>query len=144
MFLLICSEDPEVSCPEAWRSKRQGATASSTGEAEIVAVSEALKQAGLPCQSTLQEWFKDVHLIVFGDAVVSERCVLSGWSKAMKYLRKHQRVSLSQLKEMFDRSDITYQHIESSRNPSDMMTKALDRQLHEQHCKTTGIHLYPI
>ena len=80
---------------------------------------------------------------MFGDAVVSERCVLSGWSKAMQYLRKHQRVSLSQLTEMFDREDIDYEHIESSKNPSDMMTKALENILHERHCETIGVQFYP-
>ena len=43
--LYIASEDESTWCPIIWWSKRQGATAWSSGEAELVALSEAVRPA---------------------------------------------------------------------------------------------------
>ena len=75
----------------------------------------------------------------------SEACrmaVVKGSSGALRYMRKHQFVSLSLVADLFEKSTgNTIARVESAENHSDLMTKILARVLHERHCIAIGIRI---
>ena len=129
--VLFLVSDDGMQCPIAWRSKKQSATAHSTAEAEIIAASDGLRWLLLPMAGTLDSIMGSalVSSVVLGDAMVAERCIKKGWSKALKHLRKCQRVSLCFLHDVFEdeSNGITFQHVSSEGNTSDAMTNALPK-----------------
>ena len=133
-------DDGGSSCLLAWLSKLQTAASASTGEAEIVATNDVMRRAVLPLQATMEAITGNViRAVVQGDASVAEACIRSGWSKALRYIRKHQRVSISVLHDMFQEDDCEYSHTASAENSADIHTKSLDRVLHERHSKFMGL-----
>ena len=133
-------DDCGSSCLLNWLSKLQTAVSSSTGEAEIVATSDVMRRSVLPLQTTLAAiQGHAVRAVVQGDASVAEACIRSGWSKALRYIRKHQRISICALHDMFMEDDVEYGHVDSTENSSDLLTKSLDRLLHLRHSKFMGM-----
>ena len=125
-----------------WQSKLQAATASSTGEAEIIAAAEALRRMVLPLQDTLEcMWGADQLLPpeLYSDASVAEAALRSGWSRNLRYLRKHQRVSICAVRDLLVTSTTAHRHVESKANVADVFTKCLPADAHWRHAATLGL-----
>ena len=134
------ADDGGSSCLLNWVSKLQTSTSASTGEAEIVATNDVMRRSVLPLQETISAISGHaIRAIVQGDASVAEACIRSGWSKALRYIRKHQRVSICALHDMFLRDDCEYAHTGSSDNSADILTKSLDKLLYLRHSSFMGL-----
>jgi len=70
MFLELRSRDGERSWPLSWRSKRQGSTATSTCEAEYIAMSTSARAEAIPMQIFLEAALgRRVDLVCFEDNI---------------------------------------------------------------------------
>ena len=140
--LFLADTAGEMKCLLSWRSKKQTVTAASTGEAEVVATHDASKAVLIPFVGTFDA-FMPLQGFMFGDASVAERCIKAGWSKNMRYVRKHQRVSISMLHDIFNEEEnhcqCYYRHVSSEKNTADTFTKALPAASFQKHASFLGI-----
>jgi len=125
-----------------WFATRMTIAATSSGEAETVATGLCLKRLALPLSGLIETLMTQATVVmrVRGDATVAERCVLSGRSKTLRYIRKVHRVSLHFCKQIFDIDGHEYEHVPSGENTSDVLTKPLPAEVHWKHCSTMGFH----
>ena len=138
--LFIMGTSCKMRCLIGWRSTKQSVTAFSTGEAEAVATAALVKTLLLPCMGTFDN-FMPLPALALGDAAVVERCLQAGWSKNMRYVRKHQRVSISLLHDIFHGGGAlaSFGHTSSEANVADMFTKALPVASFRKHVSFLGI-----
>ena len=97
---LCCGDD--VTMPIAWSSRKQGSTSSSTPEAEIVSMSVAVREDGIPLQQLFSELLgRPVRMVVMEDNEASITIVRKGYSPTLRYLSRVQRTSIGFLHEIF-------------------------------------------
>ena len=125
----------------AWKAKHQTGAVTATGAAEVTAGALGLKDIGLPLMSVLEMVFPQakVRLKMCGDAEVAEHVFAAGRSKALRYLRKHHRISIHFVYDVLNRDDSEYVHVGSKDNPSDIFTKPLPIAEHHAHVSTLGL-----
>ena len=120
------------------RSQRQDNTAKSTPEAEAVAGANCLQQS-LPLLAAAEEMFnQSMPLDLLTDNDAARAAFNQGYSRKLRYLKKHQRVSLGFVKDVLDRFGFTGR-VDSDRNNSDLHTKHLNKILFQRHCDDMGI-----
>ena len=130
------ASSPVVKAPLDFLGITQSATSRSTPEAEVVALSDLTFRQGLPAQETIAQCTGAVLPIVLGvDNTTSEHLVELGASRRLAYLKRHQRVSLSALKETFsgpaaEAAGNRIGHQASTRMPVDVITKPLGTEAH--------------
>ena len=114
--------------PLAWRSKRQGSTASSTPEAETISMPTGLMSEGLPMQDLFTAALgRTVHPRCLEDNTTAISAARAGYSPALRHLARTERISLGVLYESFVESgDCTLQYQISAEHKGDMFTKRLD------------------
>ena len=92
--------------PINWSSRRQGATAVNTADAELTAKSESVHQYGLPLTGMMESVTgRMIRLISYGDNDASLLAIRKGYSRRLAYLKKTQRVSIGSMHEIFYRED---------------------------------------
>ena len=132
LWIEVQSEDGQRCWPIAWRSKRQGSTASSTCEAEYISMATALKSEALP--------LLDLFTLTLGRSVVLEcredntQCIAaikSGYSPALRHLPRTERIALSVAHETFADPCCVLQYQESALHKGDVFTKRLSPALFE-------------
>ena len=102
MFLELRSKDGTRSWPLSWRSKRQGSTATSTCEAECIAMSTSTRAEAIPMQIFLEAALgRRVDLVCLEDNTQCLGAVKSGYSAALRSLPRTERISLPVAHEMF-------------------------------------------
>ena len=110
----------------AVQSKRQGATAQSTGEAEIVAVADGMRRMLLPVLMVFEFIFgsppKSTSLL--SDSTAAIGAVQNGYG-VMKYVKKTQRVSMGWISDVLEQKEISLGKVDGEDNTSDAMTKHL-------------------
>ena len=117
----------------AWAAKRQGCAAASTGEAEMVSISEATRKQTMPIVRLLEQIFgRAVAATMLTDSSAAAAAIEKGSSAAMRYLRKNQRVSMSCLKDYFTAGGVEVEKIDGERNLADIFTKPLDGRRFEE------------
>jgi len=125
-----------------WGSKRQGRASASTAEAELVALADAMMRSALPLASLLEQIF-GVPRVIIRQLTDSEACRLAvkkGSSGALRYIRKHQFISLSVVSDFFaPETGNELGRVDSNDNHSDFMTKGLPRPVHEKHSAAVGM-----
>ena len=110
-----------------------------------MATCDATKSVFLPILASIQQFMEDIRLHCLGGASVAERCMATGWSRAMRYLRKHQKVGLSFLKDVHfpdeDAPDkqMSDGHVSSADNVADCQTKALPWPSFAKHKAFMGV-----
>ncbi len=67
---------------------------------------------------------RPVQLQCLQDNVAAIRDMEVGYSKKLRYLRRHHRLSLGLLRDSLDREGVEGEHVVSAENTSDVMTKA--------------------
>ena len=111
----------------AWGSHRQGCTATSTAEAEVVALSEACRRNTLPIADLLEQALRrDIPTQVLTDSSAALAAVLKGSSTVMRHLRKNHRVSLSSTRDYVTELGVALEKVDGEDNWADVFTKALD------------------
>ena len=128
MFLELTSADGARSWPLSWRTKKQGSTASSTCEAEYIALSTCLKAEAMPMLDLLSAALgREVHLDAREDNTQCISAVRSGYSAALRHLPRTERIALSTCHEIFvedaARHSLNYERSETHKG--DVFTKRL-------------------
>ena len=144
MFLELRSADGARCWPLSWRSKRQGSTASSTCEAEYIALSACLKAEALPMLDRLREALgRDVHREPRGANAQRITAVQNGQCAAWRHLPRTERFSLSVCHEIFiddgERHSLNYEA--TAVHKGDIFTKKLQSASFEQAIERLGLRL---
>jgi len=128
LWVELVSADGLRTWPIAWRSKRQGSTASSTPEAETISMATGLKSEGLPMQDLFSAALgRTVHLRCLEDNTTAISAARAGYSPALRHLPRTERISVGVLYEVLvERGDCTLQYQASAEHKGDMFTKRLD------------------
>ena len=119
-----------------WASRKQNVVARSSGEAETVALNDALARvaganrglcaAGIPALDVFEKILgAKLKLRVFVDAAVSKAAAEKGTSTQMKYISKTQGVDLFWLRDIVQRLDVSLEKVDSASNLADLLTKPL-------------------
>ena len=125
-----------------WMSRKQQATAWSTGEAELVAMGEGMRPAlrnQLICEGVAG---RDIEHEARDDASATIGAVRKGYSP-MDYVEKTQRVLLGALHDLFEQKGMSLTKEPTATNAADVMTKALPREAHERHALSLGVGVSP-
>ena len=140
LWLEVVSSDASRCWPVSWRSKRQGSTASSTCEAEFIALSTALKSEVLPVLDLFETALRrDVHLDCLEDNTQCISAVQTGYSSALRHLPRTERISLSFAHGVFQEPKCHIHHQESSLHKGDVFTKRLDPAKYEPAVSRLGL-----
>ena len=119
-----------------WCARLQGATARNTTEAEIVSGADCLCRAALPLQDFVEDVEeRSVPLHCSVDNATALLDIQQGWSKALKYLRKHQRVSLGLMMETLELPGNSTSKENTEDNEADLLTKELGAVAHFRRCE---------
>ena len=109
----------------AWGARRQTCTASSTGEAEVVAANDLFKSFLFPLGALVDQVSGEEVLTAMGsDASVAISALTAGVS-TMRYLRKNHRISLAAVSDNLKMENVKLVKVDTESNASDIFTKAL-------------------
>lgn len=132
--------------PVSWRARRQTCAAASTGEAEVVALGEALRKMLGPTSSLLGQIQRhdgdDLCVPSGSDSAMALIAVDKGITPGMKYLRKNQRISIASLADCIASSGTHMLKVDSEVNIADLLTKALPIQRFEFLAELMGMRDY--
>ena len=132
--LELRSADDKRCWPLAWKSKRQGSTASSTCEVEMVSLATSLKAEVLPMMELLEQALcRPVRLRCLEDNTKCLQAAETGYSAALRHLPRTERISVGVVHETFsdkDLHELVYQ--ETFSHKGDMCTKRLDPNAFER------------
>jgi hypothetical protein len=111
----------------SWHSKRQCATSSSTAEAEIVSLSRFCRDLLLPSE-IMTDAIEGIEYRanVFEDNTSAIQIVKSGSSSALLFIKKHHRISISVLADVFSHQHRSLFHVSTDAQRADVFTKVLD------------------
>jgi len=143
LWLEVLSADRARSWPLAWRSKRQGSTASSTCEAETISMANGLKQEALPIldlfEAALQ---RPVRLLCLEDNTQCIDAARRGYSQALRHLSRTERISLGVLSEHFADQDERYrlEYQSTELHKGDVFTNRLEPAPFEDAVRRMGLH----
>ncbi|KAA8498460.1 Copia protein [Porphyridium purpureum] len=123
-----------------WSSGRQRRTATSTAEAELIAVHTAVQYRAFPLSVFLDEsqrsW-PDVKVYVDNETAL--KAIAKGWSDKMIHLHKMQGVSLKWLNEIVKDGLVVFEYVKSAENLADGFTKSLSADVFEKQRIGWGI-----
>ena len=115
-----------------WGAKKQGSTSRNTTEAELVATADVTQKAALPLSSLFEALLRrTVSVVLRNDNDTAVLDIERGYSRALAYMVKHQRLSLGALHEdlILDSSN-TIVRCNTLRMLADVLTKPLDHGRH--------------
>ncbi len=111
----------------SWHSQRQCATASSTAEAEIVSLSRFCRDLLLPTEIRMDAIEgSEMAVRVYEDNTATIQVVRDGTSSALLFVRKHHRISIGVLSDVFSHARRSPHHIETDHQRADVFTKVMD------------------
>ena len=138
-FLEVRGKDGR-SFPISWGSKKQGATALHTQEAEMVSMANCIRNELLPSQYLLQELLrKKVTAKVMEDNAATITAAMHGYSPSLRHLARSQRVSLGFVHEIVTRGEteedgnIQLEKAATEDHRGDLLTKELDVRKFDEH-----------
>ena len=106
LWLELRSADDKRCWPRAWKSKRQGSTASSTCEAEMISLARALKAEVLPMLELLEQALcRPVRLRCLEENTQCLQAAETGYSAALRHLPRTERISVDVIHETFSEKD---------------------------------------
>ena len=119
--------------PLSWGSKKQGATALHTAEAEMVSLASCLRSEAIPMQTLLQHFLRrPIDLDVMEDNAATIVAASRGYSPAMRHLTRSQRTSLGFVHDMISQKpnpgegSISIVKADTKEHRGDMFTKELE------------------
>jgi len=120
--------------PLAWGSKKQGGTARSTQEAEVISLDSCLATELIPAQILLQETLgRVVHARVMEDNSACITAIEKGYSPQLRHLSRQHKISLGHLKEIFNNDFDEQEHgkielykAKTEEHKGDLFTKELE------------------
>jgi hypothetical protein len=126
-----------------FHSKRQHSTSTSTAEAELVSLGEAVKSLLYPIHQLMEDILgRAVRAVTFEDNESCGKIVTAGVSVALRHVRKHHRLSIGFLNEVyFTDPNCQLAKVDTSRQRADGLTKSLspkDMQLARHQLSVCG------
>ena len=140
LWIEMQSADGKRCWPTAWRSKREGSTASSTGEAETLSMATALKSEALPLLGLFSEAVgRTVTIECRENNTQCISVVKSGYSAALRLRPRTERIAVGVVSETFatDACRVVYQ--ESALHKGNVFTKRLAPALFETAIERLGL-----
>ena len=133
-------QGPRSSFPIAVICKRQACVSHSTPEAEITAMSLALRNVGLPSMDIWNIVLPGARLLVREDNDVAVRVVQTGKNPTMRHMTRTHGVSVASLHELHVAGHFDISYVPSSLQAADIFTKsfAVPRQW-EAVCRLVNI-----
>lgn len=127
--------------PVSWCARRQTCAATSTGEAEVVALGEAFRKMLAPMSSLMSQVQRpDDEVNVLGsDSTTALIAVDKGVTPGIKYLRKNQRISIASLADGTASSQTSMMKVDNEVHVADLFTKALPLQRFEALVELMGM-----
>ena len=127
-WLELCSPKSGRTWPIAWSTCKQTATASSTCEAETVALSSGLRREALPAQELFKLMLgRYLTVSCRVDNLQAITAVTKGYSKKLRHISRTQRCAIGTVHEcIVDPSlFVTVEHVPTLEQKGDIFTKAL-------------------
>jgi len=122
----VTSKDGRSRFPLAWSSSRQTSTSTSTAESEIVSLSKATQSQLLPLEHLWDQLLqRPVRSVGREDNSAALAVIRSGFSTALRFLPKHQRVCVGLLSETWSAPHRSLTHATSAEQRADGLTKLL-------------------
>ena len=123
--------------PIAWSSKRQATVATSTTEAEYIALAEGCREA-----TWLRSLLKEMNYSQQGPTIL--HCDNQGSIQLAKNPGTHQRTKHIDIKhhlirEKIESEEVRVIYVETSRQEADILTKSLPRNLHKANTQAMGL-----
>ena len=116
---LLCLEGPHSFWPLSWRSKRQGAgaTSRSTTEAEVISLASGVFDA-LPTLEFIEKVYgREVELRCMQDNTAAIVICNQGYSPKLRHVSKHHRINLGSLYEVFSSGIAKLMYIKTFTKP---------------------------
>lgn len=134
----IQSQEGDTEGALSWQSKRQTVTSWSSGEAEVVALSESAKPALI--HQLLAEGVanRPIKLQFCDDSSACIGAVKKGFS-SMAYMEKTQKVRIGELHDIMNLPNVDLIKWPTDTNVADMFTKPLPREPFEKHRGFLGL-----
>ena len=136
----VTSTDGDTHGAISWQSKRQTATPWSSGEAEVVALSEAARPALIHQLITEGIRNQPTHVEFCDDSSACIGAVNKGFS-SMMYIEKTQKVRIGALHDIVNLDNVSLIKWPTESNVADPFTKPLDKDSFEKHRGLLGIGL---
>ena len=114
-----------------WCSRLQNNAAKSTGEAEITAINDLLCRSYLNLTYVFEYCFRLGRKRIHSDSAAAIGAVRNGVSVQMRYIRKHQKVSIAFLHDAVKNNEIEIVKAETNSHFVDSLTKPLNREKFE-------------
>jgi hypothetical protein len=125
-ILFITAHQGMTRMPLSWASGKQTRTASSTAEAELIALTRAAQNHLLPAEQLWDELLsRQIPSVTREDNAACLAIVASGFSAALRFLPKHQRLSVGVSSEICRASHRQITHATSKEQRADFLTKGL-------------------
>ena len=122
---LLCLEGPDSFWPLSWLSKKQGATARSTTEAEVISLATGVFDA-LPVLEFAERIFqRSIELRCMQDNTAVIAICNEGYPAKLRHVNKHHRINLSFLYEVFSSGEAKLLYVKSECQRADPFTKPL-------------------
>ena len=151
-LLAVADEEDSAWMLIDWNCRRQGATAFSTAEAEVVAITDSTIRTNLPClelacifrgydsddEDSREEDEPFLELRVDADAA---RVVVTGKNQTkLSHLKKHQRINLGVIRDAYVPRQRRLRRVDGKFNRVDGLTKGMkDHQAFLDHRKSMGV-----
>jgi len=122
----LCTKSESTVLSEAWAAKSQTFTSFSTTESELQSAGKVLREYVAPARifwGKLLE--REIKATVHEDNQATLRVIEVGYSYALRYLTKSNRVSVSSVHEYCRDPGIQPQYIETKKQKGDLFTKIL-------------------
>eukprot|EP00971_Amphidinium_carterae_P332784 6467110-Amphidinium_carterae.1 len=142
VWIELRSQGSDACWPIAWASKRQGASAFSTCESEVVAMSFALREEGLPLLNLVANLTgKDVPLVCKEDNQQAIAAINRGYSKKLRHIPRVHKVSLGSLHEVLAAEGKVgcVEYHPTATHKADIFTKNLEKSRFETCCRLIGM-----
>ena len=138
-WVLILRGEHGTHMPIDWASRGQAVVSRSSGEAETVALHEALRRivatnrglcaSGIPSLDFLENALgRTLKLRVLVDASVCKAAAEKGSSSRMRNLSKTQEVDLFWMRDVVHKIGVSLEKVNAADNLADLLTKPLDGQ----------------
>jgi len=109
-------------------ARKQSSTAHSTCEAETISLDLLLREQLIPLQSVIETFVSKIpQTVIFEDNAAAIVVCTAGFSSALRYMKKHCKISLSFISEEIKRVENTLRHCPTNKMKGDICTKGLSR-----------------
>ena len=126
-WFVAITGDSGTFIPLDWGSKLQSVSAKSTGEAEISAFNDILTRSYLTLLYVVMLMISLKGRRINCDSSAALQAIKNGLSVAMRYIKKHQRVSIAFMHDAMKVNEIEAAKIETLLNFVDALTEELGR-----------------